>query len=107
MKTVAPYAGAWIEMHDGLIGQLEYEVAPYAGAWIEISVTGCSSVESGVAPYAGAWIEIPVWTTPKTSICVSLPTRERGLKSSAHWPQRHTSRVAPYAGAWIEMLYRE
>ena len=42
VKTVAPYAGAWIEMHDGLIGQLEYEVAPYAGAWIEISVTGCS-----------------------------------------------------------------
>ena len=41
-----------------------FTVAPYAGAWIEISLTKCFIQDERVAPYAGAWIEIDIW--PKT-----------------------------------------
>ena len=34
------------------------EVAPYAGAWIEIHKTDFNVLVTWVAPYAGAWIEI-------------------------------------------------
>ena len=55
-----------------------------------------------VAPYTGAWIEIKKFChhhlqTP------SLPTRERGLKSSRYSCDRRLLDVAPYTGAWIEM----
>ena len=33
-------------------------VAPYAGAWIEIHKTDFNVLVTWVAPYAGAWIEI-------------------------------------------------
>jgi len=33
-------------------------VAPFAGAWIEIHMLWCSFVVANVAPFAGAWIEI-------------------------------------------------
>ena len=56
-KFVAPFAGAWIEMYNGVLVADSLEVAPFAGAWIEI-----------------AWL----WRMPVTS--ESLPSRERGLK---------------------------
>ena len=57
--NVAPYAGAWIEIHVGLAPSIKsMYVAPYAGAWIEISSLKLSMIMSLVAPYAGAWIEI-------------------------------------------------
>ena len=33
-------------------------VAPFAGAWIEITVSADRRHTRGVAPFAGAWIEI-------------------------------------------------
>ena len=36
MDTVAPYAGAWIEITDLMFAVGLAKVAPYAGAWIEI-----------------------------------------------------------------------
>ena len=57
LLEVAPYAGAWIEIFQGLNVSVTCLVAPYAGAWIEISVSFISSMAS-----------------------MSLPTRERGLK---------------------------
>ena len=58
LKTVAPFAGAWIEI--SLIPSLKkyWIVAPFAGAWIEISVSTDIPVSCAVAPFAGAWIEI-------------------------------------------------
>ena len=35
--TVAPFAGAWIEIADGGAVSKSAEVAPFAGAWIEIN----------------------------------------------------------------------
>ena len=77
---VAPYAGAWIEIHDGAAMIPHAVVAPYAGAWIEIAFDYAGLFMQRVAPYAGAWIEIHVCTQ-----YVYRPS------------------VAPYAGAWIEI----
>jgi len=55
---VAPYAGAWIEIHSETPFFSPSTVAPYAGAWIEIEKFLMSSDISLVAPYAGAWIEM-------------------------------------------------
>ena len=33
-------------------------VAPFAGAWIEIKTENARQALGGVAPFAGAWIEI-------------------------------------------------
>ena len=54
-------------------------VAPFAGAWIEILTSFPRCLLVVVAPFAGAWIEIQhflkfAWYTK------SLPSRERGLK---------------------------
>ena len=57
-ESVAPYAGAWIEMGISLTTVRRTGVAPYAGAWIEMLCIGADRKHCGVAPYAGAWIEI-------------------------------------------------
>ena len=54
-------------------------VAPLAGAWIEIEMVDDFDVDIEVAPLAGAWIEIMARTRPSQSM-LSLPSRERGLK---------------------------
>ena len=54
-------------------------VAPFAGAWIEIVLENEKFSTESVAPFAGAWIEMP----PCQAILrldASLPSRERGLK---------------------------
>ena len=55
-----------------------------------------------VAPFAGAWIEIPFTLHGKLKI-VSLPSRERGLKSVNAEEIGNACYVAPFAGAWIEI----
>ena len=79
--SVAPLAGAWIEIRRGGVLQSLSFVAPLAGAWIEMF--GLSLHEGTalrVAPLAGAWIEIQTFTEEE--------------KARA---------VAPLAGAWIEI----
>ena len=57
-----------------------------------------------VAPLAGAWIEILAMDF-LTKSYVSLPSRERGLKSHTKSVWRSVRRkVAPLAGAWIEII---
>ena len=78
--TVAPFAGAWIEIDNEDITQLRRRslrsperglkyrlfkililfssVAPFAGAWIEIPANCTTGWNYNVAPFAGAWIEI-------------------------------------------------
>ena len=56
--TVAPFAGAWIEI-PGVLRILNGTcVAPFAGAWIEILRQVFGIWDKRVAPFAGAWIEI-------------------------------------------------
>ena len=57
--SVAPFAGAWIEINEDVDKKISGLVAPFAGAWIEITCpVVASSTPSIVAPFAGAWIEI-------------------------------------------------
>ena len=57
-----------------------------------------------VAPLAGAWIEIIVSAAPEDFDKLSLPSRERGLKSIQMLPCWVNHLVAPLAGAWIEII---
>ena len=78
-------------------------VAPLAGAWIEINnVHPLTSVTTAVAPLAGAWIEIQRLSEALRA-SLSLPLRERGLKSLCNVPGLLHLHVAPLAGAWIEI----
>ena len=56
------------------------KVAPFAGAWIEIAEGMEQTGQRFVAPFAGAWIEISVVGLPFSCAAASLPSRERGLK---------------------------
>ena len=77
-------------------------VAPFAGAWIEIFQILCIRSAVKVAPFAGAWIEM-IWRQSSLSMSMSLPSRERGLKSYPRLHARKLPSVAPFAGAWIEI----
>ena len=55
-----------------------------------------------VAPFAGAWIEMLLLDLLAV-LLLSLPSRERGLKSSAVPCYSMCHKVAPFAGAWIEI----
>ena len=55
-------------------------VAPLVGAWIEIAQDRPPLAANLVAPLVGAWIEINS-NVGFSSIAVSLPSWERGLKS--------------------------
>ena len=79
-RSVAPFAGAWIEISLDFFGcagagslpsrerglklvytprkQRTVPVAPFAGAWIEIDGERQEKAVGMVAPFAGAWIEI-------------------------------------------------
>ena len=79
-KSVAPYAGAWIEIYERVDQVGRGDVAPYAGAWIEMADGNVEIEVVLVAPYAGAWIEIQ--SEADLGFCnMSHPTRVRGLKS--------------------------
>ena len=56
--SVAPFAGAWIEISLSQALRRPAPVAPFAGAWIEIELVMTSVNGLHVAPFAGAWIEI-------------------------------------------------
>ena len=66
-RSVAPLAGAWIEIKSKTLKQCPSAVAPLAGAWIEISPCSALSVSGAVAPLAGAWIEMSDGS-PSTSL---------------------------------------
>ncbi len=79
-------------------------VAPFAGAWIEIEEWVKNGTEEEVAPFAGAWIEINKLEQNYIVLFKSLPSRERGLKLYSIYPLCLSVYVAPFAGAWIEIL---
>ena len=78
--TVAPYAGAWIEIVNCIPVDRVKRSLPTRERGLKYGWCVIPFVEGTVAPYAGAWIEIT-----KRDKCIrtprrSLPTRERGLK---------------------------
>ena len=87
-----------------MITPLRITVAPFAGAWIEIKVESFANVSRYVAPFAGAWIEMRSARCRGLPRSRSLPSRERGLKFPSIRKTGEYKIVAPFAGAWIEML---
>ena len=67
-------------------------VAPFAGAWIEIAKNIFQVNINMVAPFAGAWIEISLSATHLTKDVKSLPSRERGLKYDRRMQHRRQDR---------------
>mgnify|MGYP004551795549 CR=1 FL=1 len=80
----------------------ELNVAPYAGAWIETTnfVLGFALFSPSL-PTRERGLK-PLEERSINSILRSLPTRERGLKQYIQRLDAHDVFVAPYAGAWIE-----
>ena len=93
--------GLKFALRDG--GLFMRRVAPFAGAWIEIIICLFLLFRHLVAPFAGAWIEI-LLCLQSTPPLQSLPSRERGLKSTITPFIGSICPVAPFAGAWIEIL---
>ena len=105
----------------------DFTVAPHAGAWVEIVWRRSKPPPRAVAPHAGAWVEIPApspppwWVrSPPTRgrglkyvlvndseyVSESPPTRGRGLKCPSIYHCRNLLEVAPHAGAWVEIIFR-
>ena len=56
-----------------------------------------------VAPLVGAWIEMCCAAEKSAVSSMSLPSWERGLKSTSPFASAIDELVAPLVGAWIEM----
>ena len=78
-------------------------VAPFAGAWIEIkAVVGGKEARGSSLPSRERGLKS---VQDKNAVAgdLSLPSRERGLKSLVIALVACISSVAPFAGAWIEI----
>jgi len=100
--TVAPLAGAWIEMGICRSKHPMRSVAPLAGAWIEISLLLKINFSFMSLPSRERGLKF-LQHTSGVSLIRSLPSRERGLKLNIHHLLYAFVLVAPLAGAWIEI----
>ena len=75
LNSVAPFAGAWIEIPVSFVLSCQYPVAPFAGAWIEITLLLVFLLRPSVAPFAGAWIEMLL-------VCRTFASSRRSLRGS-------------------------
>ena len=77
---VTPLAGVWIEIAKCTNVRKNWKVTPLAGVWIEIfGISSPAARNISVTPLAGVWIEI-LKMGIKNTVCLSLPSRECGLK---------------------------
>gem|GEM_PF-172715 len=79
-------------------------VAPFAGAWIEIVNLGGCYILVASLPSRERGLKF-VAVGAQTNSFASLPSRERGLKFLQGRSCARSLRVAPFAEAWIEMRY--
>ena len=85
-----------------LLNLVNASVAPYAGAWIEIPIPSSYLPQAPSLPTRERGLKF-YRLVLHDLIPLSLPTRERGLKSLHLWGFPSGDGVAPYAGAWIEI----
>ena len=81
----------------------QHAVAPFAGAWIEISTNMWRKMKFLSLPSRERGLK-SVCPAPEQSNHLSLPSRERGLKSPSAIISFLSFIVAPFAGAWIEIV---
>ena len=77
---VAPFVGAWIEIHRYVYIYDIHTVAPFVGAWIEMFPFYTLIASNLVAPFVGAWIEMHTIKGLTVNFGKSLRSSERGLK---------------------------
>ena len=104
MIGVAPLAGAWIEIQGKVTIITSNMVAPLAGAWIEINGYFVFNEKSNMSlPLRERGLK-SIQKDSGLTTYESLPLRERGLKSKGRKVYQRISIVAPLAGAWIEIV---
>ena len=79
-------------------------VAPLAGAWIEIIRTAIFHPFSESLPSRERGLKSSLLCVGSGHRISSLPSRERGLKYHVNLKHCPVSLVAPLAGAWIEIF---
>ena len=82
--SVAPFAGAWIEILELPRFASGNKSLPSRERGLKYKDNGGYGGGNKVAPFAGAWIEIFLFYRHKR-IVMSLPSRERGLKSPVRY----------------------
>ena len=101
--SVAPFAGAWIEIHPLPVDHCLLWSHPSRVRGLKYLFQHWSHCIFHVAPFAGAWIEILSGSSFSRNASTSHPSRVRGLKSSIKILYASPFCVAPFAGAWIEI----
>ena len=79
----------------------DFTVAPHAGAWVEIVWRRSKPPPRAVAPHAGAWVEIPAPSPPPWWVR-SPPTRGRGLKYVLVNDSEYVSESPPTRGRGLK-----
>ena len=102
-NTVAPFAGAWIEMITNTMFRFRMLSLPSRERGLKWQWQQRADAQKDVAPFAGAWIEIGYLDSWSKICWMSLPSRERGLKCVQQTRRILFLCVAPFAGAWIEI----
>ena len=101
-SSVAPRTGAWIEIICfSAVVELPVCRSPHGSVNWHKQVRK-AKIKRKVAPRTGAWIEI-IFSTILNLLIMSLPARERELKSCSHKKRFSPEYVAPRTGAWIEI----
>ena len=102
--SVAPFAGAWIEICIRITNCKGCNVAPFAGAWIEIHIGAFNQMQPMSLPSRERGLKLH-YLRIRDLRFGSLPSRERGLKSPIIRLYFFCGIVAPFAGAWIEITH--
>ena len=101
--TVAPHAGAWIEMMLADIQPLPASaVAPTRERGLKCMQRRYPAHLSGSLPTRERGLKYVQMYSCRCKV-LSLPTRERGLKCLHPTVKVSADIVAPHAGAWIEI----
>ena len=80
-------------------------VAPFAGAWVETCHAPTVGRSARSLPSRERGLKLGQ-TDTFWALLGSLPSRERGLKQHQRFVAFVESQVAPFAGAWVETISR-
>ena len=103
-QSVAPFAGAWIEMFNPINVLHWLKSLPSRERGLKCGTTWTRPSWSGSLPSRERGLKY-VSGVIGHAVRASLPSRERGLKLVTYPYGSFEGVVAPFAGVWIEMGY--
>ena len=101
--TVAPHAGAWVEIIAQRASQRGYESPPTRGRGLKYPNVSQYEEERTSPPTRGRGLKSSKACPCPPLMVASPPTRGRGLKSGKADQSDERHQVAPHAGAWVEI----